>query len=150
MAGSQCLPQAHDFFSQRKGTQVAEELHGLHSTCSTPLFFFELARQGAFGTAVATPFFVPIGSSGAWKATGLLSVRAVDSERPAASLSKGQVSVSFLETCFISPRRAKLGAVARGMRSVDTPPPTPAAGAPPAGRGPWQEPNWVHYAVTCV
>jgi hypothetical protein len=34
----------------------------------------------------------------------------------------------------ISPRRAKLGgAVPRGMRPADTPPPTPAAGAPPAG-----------------
>jgi hypothetical protein len=33
-----------------------------------------------------------------------------------------------------SPRRAKLGSgVPHGMRSVDTPPPTPAAGAPPAG-----------------
>jgi hypothetical protein len=41
----------------------------------------------------------------------------------------------------ISPRRAKLGGLPRGMRSVGTPPPTPAAGAPPAG--PWQEPNWV-------
>ena len=40
-----------------------------------------------------------------------------------------------------SARHAKLGGVPRGMRSVDTLPPTPAAGAPPAG--PWQEPNWV-------
>jgi hypothetical protein len=31
-------------FSQRKGTQGAEKLHGLHSTCSTPLLLFELAR----------------------------------------------------------------------------------------------------------
>jgi hypothetical protein len=33
------------------------------------------------------------------------------------------------------------GCVPHGMRPVGTPPPTPAAGAPPAG--PWQEPNWV-------
>jgi hypothetical protein len=33
------------------------------------------------------------------------------------------------------------GGVSRGMRPADTPPPTPAAGVPPAG--PWQEPNWV-------
>jgi hypothetical protein len=31
------------------------------------------------------------------------------------------------------------------MRSVDTPPPAPAAGAPPAG--PWQEPKWVYSYV---
>jgi hypothetical protein len=37
-----------------------------------------------------------------------------------------------------SPRRAKLWGLTRGMRSVGTPPPTPAACAPPAG--PWQEP----------
>jgi hypothetical protein len=54
----------------------------------------------------------------------------------------------FFRNLFISPRRAKLGGLARGMRSVDTPPPTPAAGAPPAGL--WQGPNWVYYAVTCV
>jgi hypothetical protein len=41
---------------------------------------------------------------------------------------------------WYSPRRAKLGGLPLGMRSVDTPPPTPTAGAPPAG--PWQEPNW--------
>jgi hypothetical protein len=40
----------------------------------------------------------------------------------------------------ISPRRAKLGGVPRGVRSADAPPPTPAAGAPPAG--PWQELVW--------
>jgi hypothetical protein len=40
----------------------------------------------------------------------------------------------------ISPRRAKLGGVARGMRSAGTPPPTPADGAPPAGL--WQELIW--------
>jgi hypothetical protein len=34
----------------------------------------------------------------------------------------------------ISPRRAKLGGLSRGMRSVDAPPPTPAtAGGPVAG-----------------
>jgi hypothetical protein len=43
------------------------------------------------------------------------------------------------------PRRAKSGGLSRGMRSVGTPPPTPAAGAPPAG--PWQEPNWVYSYV---
>jgi hypothetical protein len=48
--------------------------------------------------------------------------------------------LSFCVLVTISPRRAKWGGcVPRGMRSVDTPPPTrPAAGAPPAG--PWQEP----------
>jgi hypothetical protein len=48
----------------------------------------------------------------------------------------------FLSAFFISPRRAKLGGVTRGMRSTGTPPPppTPAAGAPPAG--PWQELSW--------
>jgi hypothetical protein len=45
----------------------------------------------------------------------------------------------------ISPRRAKLGDLPRGMRSVDAPPPTSAAGAPPAG--PWQEPNRVYRAA---
>jgi hypothetical protein len=41
----------------------------------------------------------------------------------------------------ISPRRAKLAGAPRGMlRSADTPPPTPAAGTPPAG--PWQELVW--------
>jgi hypothetical protein len=40
---------------------------------------------------------------------------------------------------ILPPRRAKLGGLPRGMRSAETPPPTPAAGAPPAG--PWQEPN---------
>jgi hypothetical protein len=49
--------------------------------------------------------------------------------------------LSFCFLVAISPRRAKLGDFPRGMRSADTPPPTPAAGAPPAG--PWQEPNWV-------
>jgi hypothetical protein len=51
---------------------------------------------------------------------------------------KGQVSVSFLEIFFTSPRRARLGGVTRGVRSNGTPPPVPAAGAPPVG--PWQEP----------
>jgi hypothetical protein len=49
--------------------------------------------------------------------------------------------LSFCVLVAISPRRAKWGGVPRGMRSVGTPPPTAAAGAPPAG--PWQEPNWV-------
>jgi hypothetical protein len=40
----------------------------------------------------------------------------------------------------ISPRRAKLGGVTRGMRSAGAPPPNPADGAPPAG--PWQELIW--------
>ena len=48
----------------------------------------------------------------------------------------------------ISPRRAKSGGLPRGMRSADTPPPAPAAGAPPAG--PWQEPNWVYSYVNHV
>jgi hypothetical protein len=60
--------------------------------------------------------------------------------------------VSFLILFAISPRRArlaaKLGGVTRGMRSAGTVLPAPTAGAPPAG--PWQEPNWVYYAVTCV
>ena len=43
--------------------------------------------------------------------------------------------MSFLKP-FISPHRAKLGGVSSGMRSTGTPPPVPAAGAPPAG--PWQ------------
>jgi hypothetical protein len=47
--------------------------------------------------------------------------------------------VSFLSNFFISPRRAKVGGVARGMRSSGTPSPTPGAGAPPAG--PCQEPQ---------
>jgi hypothetical protein len=39
------------------------------------------------------------------------------------------------------------GLLPRGMRSVDTPPPTPAAGAPPAGL--WQEPTigYIHMLV---
>jgi hypothetical protein len=56
--------------------------------------------------------------------------------------------LSFCVLVAISPRRAKWGGLPRGMRSADIPTPTPAAGAPPAG--PWQEPNWVYYAVTCV
>jgi hypothetical protein len=40
------------------------------------------------------------------------------------------------------------GGVPRGVRSVDTPPPTPAAGAPPAG--PWQEPNLPKLSVDHV
>ena len=39
---------------------------------------------------------------------------------------------------YLAPPR-QVGGLPRGMRSADTPPPTPAAGAPPAG--PWQEPN---------
>ena len=56
--------------------------------------------------------------------------------------------VLVLSSCVlvtISPRRAELGGLSRGMRSVGTPPPGPAAGAPPAG--PWQEPNWVYSFV---
>jgi hypothetical protein len=48
--------------------------------------------------------------------------------------------------CYLAPPRQVGGGLPRGMRSADTSPPTPAAGAPPAG--PWQEPNWVYYAVT--
>ena len=48
----------------------------------------------------------------------------------------------------ISPRRAKSGGLPRGIRSADTPPPAPAAGAPPAG--PWQEPNWAYSYVNHV
>jgi hypothetical protein len=53
--------------------------------------------------------------------------------------SQESAGLSFCVLVAISPRRAKSGGLSRGMRSVDTPPPTPAAGAPPAG--PWQEPN---------
>ena len=53
------------------------------------------------------------------------------------SLVKGLSVCVFFINPFISPRRAKLGGVTRGMRSTGTSPPTPAAGAPPAG--PWQE-----------
>jgi hypothetical protein len=42
----------------------------------------------------------------------------------------------------------QVGGLSRGMRSVGTPPPTPAAGAPPAG--PWQEPTWVYSYVNHV
>jgi hypothetical protein len=45
-------------------------------------------------------------------------------------------------------RHAKPGGSPLGMRSAGTPPPTPAAGAPPAG--PWQEPNWVYSYVNHV
>jgi hypothetical protein len=43
---------------------------------------------------------------------------------------------------LISPRRAKWGGLPRGMRSADSPPPTPATGAPPAGPWQWQELVW--------
>jgi hypothetical protein len=49
---------------------------------------------------------------------------------------------SFFYLFAISPRRAKLGGMTRGMRSAGTPPPAPAAGAPP--EGPWQEPKWAY------
>jgi hypothetical protein len=63
--------------------------------------------------------------------------------------SQGSAGLSFCVLVAISPRRAKWGGLPRGMSSADTSPPTtPAAGAPPAG--PWQEPNWVYYAATCV
>jgi hypothetical protein len=55
---------------------------------------------------------------------------------------KGSQEGAGLSSCVlvaISPRRAKLGGLSRGVRSVGTPPPAPAAGAPPAG--PWQEPK---------
>jgi hypothetical protein len=55
---------------------------------------------------------------------------------------KVQSLVKSLFLFTISPRRAKLGGVIRGMRSAGTPPPTLAAGASPAG--PWQEPKWVY------
>jgi hypothetical protein len=41
--------------------------------------------------------------------------------------------LSFRVLVAISPRRAKLVGVPRGMRSADSPPPTPAAGRCPAG-----------------
>jgi hypothetical protein len=84
MAESQCLPQAHDFFSQRKGTQVAEKLHGLRSTRAAHRYAHSCCCSNWSGcfwngrghTVVATPFFVPTDSSSAcaWKAKGL-SVR---------------------------------------------------------------------------
>jgi hypothetical protein len=52
-------------------------------------------------------------------------------------------STTRLSLCLdqtTSPRRGTLGCVPRGMRSAGTPPPTAAAGAPPAG--PWQELVW--------
>jgi hypothetical protein len=54
------------------------------------------------------------------------------------SLVKSLSFLVFFNFITISPRRAKLRGVTRGVRSVGTPPPTPAAGAPPAD--PWQEP----------
>jgi hypothetical protein len=54
--------------------------------------------------------------------------------------SQLEIGVSFCVLVDISLRRAKLGGVSRGMRSADTPPPIPAAGAPPAGL--WQEVVW--------
>jgi hypothetical protein len=59
------------------------------------------------------------------------------------------VRQGFTRTCWseflclgdqLAPSRQVGGfGLSRGMRSVGTPPPAPAAGAPPAG--PWQEPN---------
>ena len=60
--------------------------------------------------------------------------------------SQESAGLSFCVLVAISPRRAKPGGLPRGMRSADTPPPAPAAGAPPAG--PWQEPNWVYSYVS--
>jgi hypothetical protein len=63
--------------------------------------------------------------------------------------SQESAGLSFCVLVAISPRRAKWGVLSRGMRSVDTPPPTPAAGAPPAG--PWQEPSdptWLTMTLT--
>jgi hypothetical protein len=57
------------------------------------------------------------------------------------------LSSCVLVTSLPRPRRAKWGDVPRGMRSVDTPPPTPADDAPPAG-GPWQEPNLPRLSLT--
>ena len=59
-----------------------------------------------------------------------------------ARVHKKVLVLSFCVLVAISPRRAKPGGLGpRGMRSAGTPPPAPAAGAPPAG--PWQEPKWV-------
>jgi hypothetical protein len=52
----------------------------------------------------------------------------------------GSAGLSSCVLVAISPRRAKLGGLPRGMRSAETPPPIPTAGAPPAG--PWQELVW--------
>jgi hypothetical protein len=72
--------------------------------------------------------------------------------------SQLEIGLSFCVLVAISPRRAKLGGgggVPRGMRPASTPPPIPAAGAPPAG--PWQgpfiwpfdaKPSW-HHTVVC-
>jgi hypothetical protein len=57
-----------------------------------------------------------------------------------ARYGRGSAGLGFCVLVAISPRRAKLGGVPRGMRSADTPPPIPAAVAPPAG--PWQELIW--------
>jgi hypothetical protein len=50
---------------------------------------------------------------------------------------------------YLAPPRqvGEWGGLPRGMRSADTPPPTPAAGAPPAA-GPWQEPNLPKLSLT--
>jgi hypothetical protein len=59
--------------------------------------------------------------------------------------SQESAGLSFCVLVTISPRRAALGGLPRGMRSVGTLPPGPAAGAPPSG--PWQEPKWEYSYV---
>jgi hypothetical protein len=51
-------------------------------------------------------------------------------------ISQLEIGLSSCVLVAISPRRAKLGGVPRGVRSADTPPPTPTAGAPPPAAGP--------------
>jgi hypothetical protein len=61
--------------------------------------------------------------------------------------SQGSAGPEFL--ClgdYLSPPRQVWGFAPRGMRSADAPPPTPAAGAPPAG--PWQEPDLPRSSLT--
>jgi hypothetical protein len=60
--------------------------------------------------------------------------------------SQESAGLSFCVLVTISPRRAKLEGLPRGMRSANTPPPAPAAGAPPAG--PWQEPDLPKLSLT--
>jgi hypothetical protein len=57
------------------------------------------------------------------------------------SVSQLEIGLSSCVLVAISPRRAKLGGVPRGMRSAGTPLSIPAAGAPPAGPC-WQELVW--------
>jgi hypothetical protein len=55
-------------------------------------------------------------------------------------VSQLEIGLSSCVLVAISPRRAKLGGVSRGMHSAGTPPPIPTADYPPAG--PWQELVW--------